>query len=131
MPRRDANQTDIDVGRRIRLQRTELGMNQTQLGAACGITFQQVQKYEKGANRVGASRLAQIAKALQVSPSYFFGEAEATNGGKKNGHGAQATLDALVEPGAYKMVRDYNTLKPAQRRAIHQLILSLAPEVGP
>lgn len=66
------NQIDIDVGNKIRLRRRLTGMSQTALGTALGITFQQVQKYEKGTNRVGASRLSDMARILGVPVSYFF-----------------------------------------------------------
>ena len=68
---------DVEVGSRIRLQRKVKGISQQALAAALGITFQQVQKYEKGSNRVGASRLSQIAQALDVPVSYFFGGTQA------------------------------------------------------
>ncbi|PDT36657.1 MULTISPECIES: helix-turn-helix domain-containing protein [Sinorhizobium] len=63
---------DIHVGRRIRMRRVWMEMSQTSLAKQVGVTFQQVQKYEKGTNRVGASRLQQIAEALEVPISYFF-----------------------------------------------------------
>ena len=66
------NQIDIEVGNKIRLRRRLTGMSQTALGTALGITFQQVQKYEKGTNRVGASRLSDMARILGVPVSYFF-----------------------------------------------------------
>lgn len=66
------NQIDIHVGRRIRLRRTILGMNQSDLAKAIGLTFQQVQKYERGSNRIGSSKLYMIAQALDISVSYFF-----------------------------------------------------------
>ncbi|WP_026187596.1 helix-turn-helix domain-containing protein [Ensifer sp. BR816] len=65
---------DIHVGRRIRMRRIWMELSQTSLAEQIGVTFQQVQKYEKGTNRVGASRLQQIADALEVPPSYFFEE---------------------------------------------------------
>ncbi|WP_372353434.1 helix-turn-helix domain-containing protein [Rhizobium sp. BT-226] len=68
---------DVEVGSRIRLQRKVKGMTQQALAAALGITFQQVQKYEKGSNRVGASRLSDIAQALDVPVSYFFAGSQA------------------------------------------------------
>jgi transcriptional regulator with XRE-family HTH domain len=64
--------TDVHVGKRIRMRRAYLGMNQQTLGDAIGFTFQQVQKYESGANRVSASRLAEIAKILGVPVQSFF-----------------------------------------------------------
>jgi len=63
---------DTHVGQKIRARRTLLGLSQTELADTAGITFQQVQKYEKGANRVGAGRLQQFSEALGVPPSYFF-----------------------------------------------------------
>jgi transcriptional regulator with XRE-family HTH domain len=65
---------DVHVGARVRQRRTLLGMSQEKLGAAVGLTFQQIQKYERGANRVGASRLYEFSKVLDVPVSYFFEE---------------------------------------------------------
>jgi transcriptional regulator with XRE-family HTH domain len=66
------NPVDIHVGARVRLRRTLLGMSQEKLGEAIGLTFQQVQKYERGANRVGASRLYDLSRVLDVPVSFFF-----------------------------------------------------------
>jgi transcriptional regulator with XRE-family HTH domain len=66
------NPIDKHVGSRVRMRRMMLGMSQEKLGDALGLTFQQVQKYEKGTNRIGASRLQQISQILQVSVSFFF-----------------------------------------------------------
>jgi len=75
---------DVHVGSRLRQRRTLIGMSQEKLGAAVGLTFQQIQKYERGANRIGASRLYQLSNVLDVSVSYFFeempGEVERTRG---------------------------------------------------
>ena len=77
--KKSPNATDIHVGSRIRLRRVMLGLSQEKLGDGLGITFQQVQKYEKGTNRVGASRLQHISELLDVHISYFFeGAAETT-----------------------------------------------------
>ena len=65
---------DAHVGRRLRLRRTLMGMSQQKLGEAVGLTFQQIQKYERGTNRIGASRLYQIAGVLDVPVSFFFDE---------------------------------------------------------
>jgi transcriptional regulator with XRE-family HTH domain len=70
--RRTATAVDTHVGQKIRARRVFLRMSQTDVADAIGITFQQIQKYERGANRVGASRLQQISDALGVSPFYFF-----------------------------------------------------------
>jgi len=66
------NPIDVHVGTRVRLRRTLMGMSQEKLGEALGLTFQQVQKYERGANRVGASRLFDLARVLDVPVSFFF-----------------------------------------------------------
>jgi transcriptional regulator with XRE-family HTH domain len=72
--RRSATSVDIWIGRRVKSRRLELGMSQEQLAELLGITFQQVQKYEKGVNRIAASRLFDIAAALEASTNYFFEE---------------------------------------------------------
>jgi transcriptional regulator with XRE-family HTH domain len=70
--KKSPNPTDIHVGARVRMRRMMMGMSQEKLGDALNLTFQQVQKYEKGTNRIGASRLQQIAQTLQVPVSFFF-----------------------------------------------------------
>src|SRR6202045_2288431 len=72
MTKKAPNPIDKHVGSRVRMRRMMLGMSQEKLGDALGLTFQQVQKYEKGANRIGASRLQQISQILQVPVSFFF-----------------------------------------------------------
>src|SRR5579883_2782253 len=72
------NPVDVHVGARVRLRRTLLGMSQEKLGEAIGLTFQQVQKYERGANRIGASRLWDMSRILNCPISYFFEEIDAT-----------------------------------------------------
>ena len=74
---RRSNSIDIHVGRRIRVRRIEKRLSQTELGNSVGVTFQQVQKYEKGVNRVGAGRLRQISDTLEVPISWFFEDAPA------------------------------------------------------
>ena len=66
------NIVDVYVGARLRMRRMILGMSQSSLGELLGVTFQQIQKYENGSNRIGAHRLRVTARALEVSPSYFF-----------------------------------------------------------
>jgi transcriptional regulator with XRE-family HTH domain len=72
MPKRAPNPIDKHVGSRVRMRRLKLNMSQTDLGNALGLTFQQVQKYEKGSNRVSASRLQHISQILQVPVPFFF-----------------------------------------------------------
>jgi transcriptional regulator with XRE-family HTH domain len=90
------------VGQNIRIFRTAKGMSQTELGAAVGVTFQQVQKYEKGANRVGASRLVQIAQVLGVPASRLLDDA--AGGGKTGG---PALTDLLTVPYAVQMLQAF------------------------
>src|SRR5690348_1507474 len=89
---------DVEVGRRIRLQRLARGLSQTELGNELGVTFQQVQKYEKGANRVGAGRLSRIAEALDVSVSQLLGDT--VNARSDVPAGQRLELEYLVVPGA-------------------------------
>src|SRR3979411_1770636 len=72
MPKKSPNSTDKNVGSRVRMRRMMLEMSQTELGNDIGLTFQQVQKYEKGTNRIGAGRLHEISRILQVPLSFFF-----------------------------------------------------------
>jgi transcriptional regulator with XRE-family HTH domain len=89
------NPTDRHVGARVRMRRMMLGMSQEKLGDALGLTFQQVQKYEKGANRIGASRLQQIAHILQVPVAFFFEGAPHVPGFQPGGF-AEAPSPAYV-----------------------------------
>ena len=91
------NPTDKHVGSRVRMRRMMLGMSQEKLGDALGLTFQQVQKYEKGTNRIGASRLQQISHILQVPVSFFFeGAPSAYPSSKSDGMG-EAPVIGTVE----------------------------------
>ena len=93
---RTATAVDSHIGQKIRARRTLLGLSQTELADAASISFQQVQKYEKGTNRVGASRLQQFSEALGVPPSYFFEGAPSV--GKKQPAPQESGLseDAIV-----------------------------------
>jgi transcriptional regulator with XRE-family HTH domain len=84
------NAIDHHVGARIRMQRMVRGLSQNDLGKAVGITFQQIQKYEKRMNRVGASRLQQIANVLEVTPDFFFDAASA------NAVGASVPMETTI-----------------------------------
>jgi len=89
------NPVDQHVGSRVRLRRMLLGMSQERLGESMGLTFQQVQKYEKGVNRIGASRLFQIAKILDVPVQFFFEEAPHSDGRSTPGMG-EADSEAFI-----------------------------------
>jgi transcriptional regulator with XRE-family HTH domain len=89
------NPVDQHVGSRVRLRRMLLGMSQERLGESMGLTFQQVQKYEKGVNRIGASRLFQISKILDVPIQFFFEEAPHSDGRSTPGM-AEAPSEAFI-----------------------------------
>jgi transcriptional regulator with XRE-family HTH domain len=90
------NPTDKHVGSRVRMRRMMLGMSQEKLGDALGLTFQQVQKYEKGTNRIGASRLQQIAHSLQVPVAFFFEGAPSVQSSGRHEGMAEAPSPAYV-----------------------------------
>jgi transcriptional regulator with XRE-family HTH domain len=125
------NPIDKHVGSRVRMRRLLVGMSQEKLGTALGITFQQIQKYEKGTNRIGASRLQQISGVLGVAVSYFFedaqGEAMTTSGfaDKKSDYVADflATSEGLQLTKSFMKVKD-----PKVRRRIVDLVVSIADE---
>jgi transcriptional regulator with XRE-family HTH domain len=98
------NETDVLVGTRVRIRRVELRLSQTELANALGVTFQQVQKYEKGTNRIGASRLHAIAEFLRVPVSYFFPTAE---DGADHGARPGEILSLLGIPGAMELLRNF------------------------
>lgn len=119
---------DVHVGTRIRLRRIQLNMSQDKLGESLGITFQQVQKYEKGTNRVGASRLQAIANVLQTSVSYFFDGAPGSNSSAlmPPEDGVMAFL-ATCE--GMKFVHSFTRIQdPKVRRKVVELIQALAAE---
>ncbi len=114
---------DMEVGRRIRAQRLVRGLSQTDLGRSLGITFQQVQKYEKGANRVGAGRLTRIAEVLSMPVAFFFGD----HGSSGKGDEASEAMSFLETAGAVRMVKAYARISDADiRRALVDLAESIA-----
>jgi transcriptional regulator with XRE-family HTH domain len=126
MAKKSPDPVDIEVGRRIRIQRMARGMSQTELGKRIGVTFQQVQKYEKGANRVGAGRLTRIATVLEVPVSTFFG-ASGVPGDQTMPATGRSDLEYLIQPGALRLLRAYGQIKPgALQRSIVVLVERLA-----
>jgi transcriptional regulator with XRE-family HTH domain len=104
------------IGTRIRLQRTAIGMSQEKLGDVLGITFQQIQKYEKGTNRVGAARLQAIADALGVPVSFFFEQRGGTGDSSDAPSGIQ---DLLTSREGVELARAFLKIEnPAMRRAL-------------
>lgn len=99
------NPVDIYVGGRIRTRRAALGMSQEKLAEGLGITFQQVQKYEKGTNRVGASRLHRIAEVLSVSPSFFFHNAPSHGVAAFSSEGEDTLTEFMQRADGHKLAK--------------------------
>ncbi len=126
---------DVHVGSRVRLRRTMLGMSQEKLGDAIGLTFQQVQKYERGANRIGASRLFELSKVLEVPVSFFFddmpAEIEAESGPRAEGLAEDAQAHYAADPMAKRetleLVRAYYRITDSNvRKRVFDLAKALA-----
>src|SRR5712691_6169219 len=130
---------DVHVGTRIRQRRALLGMSQTKLGQAIGITFQQVQKYERGANRIGSGRLYELARALDVPVSFFFEEmpSKVVGGrqGRRNGP-RKGTLrkspfegdkDPLAKRETMELIRAYYKIGEARvRKRVFEMVKTVA-----
>lgn len=97
MIKKTPNPVDKHVGSRVRMRRVLIGMSQEKLGEALGITFQQIQKYEKGTNRIGASRMQQISTVMGVPVSYFFEDAPGSLGETQPGFGETPSSDYVVD----------------------------------
>lgn len=125
------NPVDVHVGARVRLRRTLLGMSQERLGDALGLTFQQVQKYERGANRVGASRLFDLAKALQVPVGFFFDDLpEGSIVGEGPPTAAAAGDDPMQRRETIELVRAFYRIQdPTARRRLFELTRSIADAI--
>jgi len=126
MAKKTPNPIDKHVGSRVRMRRMMLSMSQEKLGDSLGLTFQQVQKYEKGTNRIGASRLQQISIILQVPVSFFFEGAPAPPG-KPGGFAEEASPEyvqaTLSTSDGLALVKAFSQLKnPKLRRRIVDLV---------
>lgn len=121
---------DVHVGARMRQRRTLLGMSQTSLGQAVGLTFQQVQKYERGSNRMGSSRLYEFGKALGVPVSYFFDgmpsnvvSAHARNGLREERTPFEEDKDPMVKRETLQLVRAYYKIHQGRvRKRIFEMV---------
>ena len=132
MPKKQANPIDVQVGNRVRIRRMLIGMSQERLGDLLGLTFQQVQKYEKGVNRIGAGRLFEVARILNVPIDFFYEGVENRLAGQpgmaepesappvmafvSSGEGLQLSL-------AFMKIKD-----PKVRKRVLDLVKSLAEE---
>jgi transcriptional regulator with XRE-family HTH domain len=127
------NPIDIHVGSRVRLRRTMLGLSQEKLGEQLGITFQQIQKYEKGANRIGASRLQEIASVLNTPVSFFFEDAPNTTPNRNTGFAesepANYVVDFLSSSEGLQLNRAFIKIRdPKVRRKIVEMVKTLSTE---
>jgi transcriptional regulator with XRE-family HTH domain len=130
MVRKTPNPIDRHVGSRVRMRRMMLKMSQEKLGEALGLTFQQVQKYEKGTNRIGASRLQQIAQVLQVPVSFFF-EGAPSQAVSPDGAAPSPSFvsDFLASAEGLALTKAFMRIKnPKLRRRIVDLVEEMAGE---
>jgi len=119
---KSTNSNDVGVGQRIRARRMAKGMSQSELDSMLGVTFQQVQKYERGINRVGAGRLVSVAEALDVPISFFFGITD------NDAEDTRAILGFLDTSYSLRLLRAFSRIPEAQvQRAVVELIESIAP----
>ena len=129
------NPVDKYVGSRVRMRRIMLGMSQEKLGEALGLTFQQIQKYEKGTNRVGASRIQQISEILQVPVSFLFeGGPTGLAGTEGFGEGTSPTYvsDFLATSEGLALTRAFTRITDSKmRRSIVELVEQIASRDGP
>jgi transcriptional regulator with XRE-family HTH domain len=135
MAKKAPNPIDKHVGSRVRMRRMMLGMSQEKLGDALGLTFQQVQKYEKGTNRIGASRLQQISQILQVPVAFFFEGAPIVAGEFEPGPGMHEApspayvSDFLATSDGLSLTKAFMRIKDAKlRRRIVDLVQQIAGE---
>jgi transcriptional regulator with XRE-family HTH domain len=135
MAKKAPNPIDKHVGSRVRMRRMMLGMSQEKLGDALSLTFQQVQKYEKGTNRIGASRLQQISHILQVPVSFFFeGAPSSVAPGHHGGGMAEApspayVSDFLATSDGLSLTKSFMRIKNSKlRRRIVDLVEQIAGE---
>lgn len=129
------NPVDAHVGARLRLRRTLMGLSQEKLGDAVDLTFQQIQKYEKGANRIGASRLFQFSRILEVPPSFFFDDmpehlAGAPKEARAETEAAGSQQDPLAKRETLELVRAYYKIaEPSVRKRLFELVKAVAGPV--
>jgi transcriptional regulator with XRE-family HTH domain len=135
MPRGVLDPVDKHVGSRLRMRRLMLDMSQTDIADALGLTFQQVQKYEKGTNRIGASRLQHISQILQVPVPFFFEGGPAAPGpgpaARETAVSASYVTDFLATSDGLSLVKAFMLIEdPKLRRAIVRLVEEITSEHG-
>ena len=132
MPKKQANPVDARVGHRVRLRRMLMGMSQERLGELLGLTFQQVQKYEKGVNRIGAGRLFEIATILGVPIGFFYEDAEnalANTPGFAEDDESGSVMEFIASGEGLQLTLAFMRIKdPKVRRRILDLVRELSDE---
>jgi transcriptional regulator with XRE-family HTH domain len=130
VPKKQANPIDIQVGNRVRIRRMLIGMSQERLGDLLGLTFQQVQKYEKGVNRIGAGRLFEVARILNVPVDFFYEGLSGTAGQPGTAEGESAPVMEFVSSGeGLQLSLAFMKIKDAKvRKRVLDLVKSLAEE---
>lgn len=131
MTKKVPNPIDVHVGSRVRLRRMLVGMSQEKLGDRLGLTFQQVQKYEKGANRIGASRLYHISQILGVTVQFFFDDMPPREGSDQEGfsedNGSPYVMDFVSSAEGLQLNRAFTRIdRPAVRKKLLELVKSLS-----
>src|SRR5476649_726518 len=128
VPKKQANPIDAQVGNRVRIRRMLIGMSQEKLGDLLGLTFQQVQKYEKGVNRIGAGRLFEVSRILNV-PIDFFYEGVNTQPGAGEPEGAPPVMEFVSSGEGLQLSLAFMKIKDAKvRKRMLDLVKSLAEE---
>lgn len=127
---------DVHVGSRVRLRRTLMGLSQEAVGEGLGLTFQQVQKYERGANRIGSSRLYRLSKILEVPVTFFFEGLPSTAGvetpGLSDAPAAGFSGEALSKRETLELVRAYYRItSPKLRKKVFELVKAMGTEGYP
>lgn len=135
MPKKQANPVDAQVGNRVRLRRMLIGMSQEKLGELLGLTFQQVQKYEKGVNRIGAGRLFHIAQILSVPIDYFYegvvDQLPTSAKGFAEEAAAPPVMEFLSSGEGLQLSLAFMRIKDAKvRKRVLELVKSLAEDAG-
>jgi len=129
--KKSSNFVDAYVGARLRMRRVMLGMSQSRLGALLGVTFQQIQKYEKGSNRISASRLKQAAEVLETSIDFFLEGAPAQpimNAGFSEPPSQAFDVAFLATSEGFQLNRAFTRIRNQKvRRRIVELVVALAP----
>jgi transcriptional regulator with XRE-family HTH domain len=131
VPKKQANPIDAQVGNRVRLRRMLIGMSQERLGELLGLTFQQVQKYEKGVNRIGAGRLFEVSRILGVTIDYFYeGVNSQLLGGFTEGGSSPPVMEFVSSGEGLQLSLAFMKIKdPKLRKRVLELVKQMAEDV--